>query len=318
MKVGFIGLGNVGGKLAGSLIRNGIDTVVRDLDRAAGQKFIDRGAGWADSPREMAEMCDVIITCLPSPTVCSNVMEGEDGILEGLSPGKVWMEMSTTDEAEVKRLGALVIAKGAEAVDCPVSGGCHRADTGNISIFAGCERATFEKVLPLTTVLGRRVLHTGPLGSASTLKVMTNYLATANLLTCCEALVTMKAAGMDLATTYEAMKISSGTSFVHETESQMILNGCRDVNFTMDLVLKDIGLFQTIAERNNVPLEISPMIIDIMKDGQNRYGQRASSDDIIRRLEEATGLSILADGFPDDLVDDEPEERGYEVVPPGR
>ncbi|MEM9471908.1 MAG: NAD(P)-binding domain-containing protein, partial [Pseudomonadota bacterium] len=133
MKVGFIGLGNVGGKLAGSLIRNGIDTVVRDLDRDAAQKFIDRGAGWADSPREMAEICDVIITCLPSPAACSDVMEGPDGILDGLSPGKVWMEMSTTDEAEVKRLGEMVKAKGAEPVDCPVSGGCHRADTGNIS-----------------------------------------------------------------------------------------------------------------------------------------------------------------------------------------
>lgn len=128
----------------------------------------------------------------------------------------------------------------------------------------------------------------------------------------------MAAAGIDLATTYEAMKISSGTSFVHETESQLILNGSRDVNFTMDLVLKDIGLFQKIAEKHKVPLEISPMIIDIMKDGQRRYGERANSDDIIRRLEEATGLSILADGFPAELVDDEPEEKGYEVVPPGR
>ena len=124
--------------------------------------------------------------------------------------------------------------------------------------------------------------------------------------------------GIDLATTYEAMKISSGTSFVHETESQLILNGSRDVNFTIDLVLKDIGLFQKIADQFNVPLEISPLIIDIMKDGQKRYGERANSDDIIRRLEEATGLSILADGFPAELVDDEPEEKGYEVVPPGR
>jgi 3-hydroxyisobutyrate dehydrogenase len=121
---------------------------------------------------------------------------------------------------------------------------------------------------------------------------------------------------MDLATTYEAIKISSGTSFVHETESQLILNGSRDVNFTMDLILKDIGLFQTIAERNNVPLELSPMVIDIMKDGQRRYGERANSDDIIRRLEEATGLSILAAGFPAELIDDEPEEQGYEVFPP--
>ncbi len=316
MKVGFIGLGNVGGKLAGSLVRNGFDTTVHDLDRAAAQAFIDKGAAWADTPKQMTERCDVVITCLPSPKACSDVMEGADGILHGLSAGKIWMEMSTTDAAEVARMGELVRAKGATAAECPVSGGCHRADTGNISIFVGGDRSTFERVLPLTTTLGRRVLHTGPLGTASTLKVMTNYLATANLLTCCEALTTMKAAGIDLATTYEAIKISSGTSFVHETESQLILNGSRDVNFSMDLILKDIGLFQTIAERNNVPLELSPMIIDIMKDGQARYGERANTDDIIRRLEDATGLSVLAEGFPSELVDDEPEEKGYEVVPP--
>tara|TARA_R110002073_G_scaffold114258_4_gene251396 strand:- start:969 stop:1646 length:678 start_codon:yes stop_codon:yes gene_type:complete len=223
--------------------------------------------------------------------------------------------MSTTDAAEVQRLGDAVIARGGAAVDCPVSGGCHRADTGNISIFAGCDRATFERVLPVLTILGRRVLHTGDLGSASTLKVMTNYLATANLLTCCEALVTMKAAGLDLATTYEAIRISSGTSFVHETESQVILNGSRDINFTMDLVKKDIGLFQDIAERAGVPLEISPLMVSIFDDGIARYGARAQSDDIIRRLEEATGLDITAPGFPDEMVDDEPEEPGYEVVP---
>ncbi|MGB1209762.1 MAG: NAD(P)-dependent oxidoreductase, partial [Paracoccaceae bacterium] len=170
--------------------------------------------------------------------------------------------------------------------------GCHRADTGNISIFAGCDRATFERILPLLTTLGRRVLHTGELGSASTLKVLTNYLATANLLTCCEALVTAKAAGMDLNTTYEAMKISSGTSFVHETESQVILNGSRDISFTMDLVLKDIGLFQEIAERHNVPLEISPLMIDIFKDGIARFGERELSPNIIKRLEEVTNLDI--------------------------
>ena len=108
----------------------------------------------------------------------------------------------------------------------------------------------------MLTTLGRRVLHTGEIGSASVLKVMTNYLATANLITLAEAMVTMKAAGIDLATTYEAITISSGTSFVAETEGQVILNGSRDISFTMDLVKKDIGLFQKIAEENGVPLEI--------------------------------------------------------------
>ena len=201
------------------------------------------------------------------------------------------------------------------AMDCPVSGGCHRAATGNISIFAGGPRESFDRALPLLTRLGRRVLHTGPLGSASILKVMTNYLATANLLTVCEALTTMKGAGLDMATTYEAIKISSGTSFVHETESQVILNGSRCVDFTMDLVLKDIGLFQTIAERAGIDLEISPLIIDLMKDGQSRFGARAQSDRMIERFEEATGLEIRTDGFPAELLDDEPEEEGYEIKP---
>ncbi len=315
MKIGFIGLGNVGGKLAGSLIRNGHDVTVRDLDKSIAQPFLDQGASWADSPKEMAQSCEAVITCLPSPAASAAVMEADDGLLQGFSEGKIWMEMSTTDEAEVKRLGAMVEKLGASAVDCPVSGGCHRADTGNISIFAGCERETFERIVPILKSLGRRLLHTGPLGSASILKVMTNYLATANLLSCCEALVTARAAGMDLNTTYEAIKISSGTSFVHETESQVILNGSRDISFTMDLVSKDIGLFQAIADRANVPLEISPLLIEIFKDGEKRYGPREWSPNIIRRLEDATGLSILAPGFPAEMTDDEPEEPGYEVIP---
>jgi 3-hydroxyisobutyrate dehydrogenase len=313
MKVGFIGLGNVGHKLSGSLLRNGIDLVVHDLDPAQVAKFVAKGATAGGSPAQMMQSCDAVITCLPSPAASAAVVEE---MLPHVEAGKIWMEMSTTDEAEIRRLGAEVIARGGTAVECPVSGGCHRADTGNISIFAGCDRESFDKMLPFLTIMGRRVLHTGPLGSASVLKVMTNYLATANLLTLCEAMVTMKAAGLDMATTYEAIKISSGTSFVHETESQLILSGSRDVNFTMDLVQKDIGLFQKIADDQNVPLEISPLMIEIMRDGQNRYGERAQSDRIIERLEEATGLKVLADGFPTELIDDEPEEAGYEVRPP--
>lgn len=318
MKIGFIGLGNVGGKLSGSLLRNGVDLAVRDLDESLVARFAEKGARAGESPAQMARDCDAVITCLPSPKASAEVMEGKDGILEEMKPGKIWMEMSTTDEAEVKRLGKKVLELGGEAVDCPVSGGCHRAATGNISIFAGCERETFERIFPILTKMGRRILHTGELGSASVLKVLTNYLATANLVTCCEALVTAKAAGMDLGTAYEAIAISSGTSFVHETESQVILNGSRDISFTMDLVAKDIGLFQEIANRAEVPLEISPMLVKIFQDGIERYGSRELSPNIIRRLEDKTGLKILAPGFPPEMADDEPEEEGYEVVPKNR
>ena len=318
MKVGFIGLGNAGGKLAGSLLRNGYDLTVRDLNKDLVNEFVERGANSGSSPKEMAEHCDVVITCLPSPKDCSEVMESKDGVLAGLSEGKIWLEMSTTDEAEIRRIGALVDAVSALPIDCPVSGGCHRADTGNISIFAGCTREAFELALPILTTMGRRVLHTGDLGTASKLKVMTNYLATVNLTSIAEALTTMKALGMDMNVTYEAIKASSGNSFVHETESQVILNGSRDISFTMDLVSKDIGIFNDLAKRRGLDLEIAPLIIDIFKDGEKRYGPRELSPNIIKRLEEKADVEVLGEGFPPKIIDDELEETGYEVVIKGR
>jgi 3-hydroxyisobutyrate dehydrogenase len=314
-KIGFIGLGNVGGKLAGSLLRNGADLTVRDLNRELEADFVSRGATRATSPREMAEHVDIIITCLPSPAASADVMERPNGILAGLRPGSVWLEMSTTDAAEIRRLGALVEARGALAMDCPVSGGCHRADTGNISIFAGGSRAAFDRVLPFLKILGRRILHTGELGSASQIKVVTNYLCTVHLAALAEALTVCKVAGMDMNTAYEAIRISSGNSFVHETESQVILNGSRDISFTMDLVIKDVGLFDALAKQLGVPLELSPLVLDIFKDGQRRYGPRELSPNIIKRLEQACGVDVLGTGFPALMVDDEPEAPGYEVIP---
>jgi len=314
MKVGFIGLGKVGDKLAGSLIQNGFELIVRDLDRVRAQPHLDKGARWADSPKQLAEATEMIITCLPSPAVSAKVMEARDGVLQGLAAGKIWAEMSTTDEAEVKRLGAKVRELGAVPMDCPVSGGCHRAATGNISIFVGCERETFERVLPVIKAMGRQILHTGPLGTASVLKVVTNYLATANLVTLCEALVTSKMAGLDLRTAYEAIRISSGNSFVHETEGQVILNGSRNINFTMDLVVKDMSLFQAVAQRAGVPLEVAPLMLHIFENGLTRYGPQEWSPNIIRRLEEACGVEIRAPGFPPEVVDDESECPGFEVV----
>ena len=311
MKIGFIGLGNVGGKLSGSLIRNGLDVAVHDLNAALVATKVASGAKDGQSPALLMKTCDVVITCLPSPAASAAVL---DQMLPYVKHGKIWMEMSTTDEAEVKRISTQVSKLGGEAVDCPVSGGCHRAATGNISIFAGCNRNTFERILPLLTTMGRRVLHTGEVGSASVLKVLTNYLATANLVSCAEALTVAKAAGMDLGVAYEAMAISSGTSFVHETESQVILNGSRNISFTMDLVAKDIGLFQEVANRAGVPLELNPLLINIFQDGIEKFGARELSPNIIKRLELATGLNVTAPGFPEEMEDDEPEEPGEEVI----
>jgi 3-hydroxyisobutyrate dehydrogenase len=314
LRIGFIGLGNVGSQLAGNLLRHGVDLTVRDLDPARVAPLLAHGAKAAGSPCELAASVDVVITCLPSPAVCAAVMEGPDGVLAGLARGSIWLEMSTTDSGEVRRLAARVEERGATALDCPVSGGCHRAATGNISVFAGGTREAFERVLPLLSLLGQRILHTGPLGSASQLKVLTNYLCTVHLAALAEALTVAKVAGLDLNTAYEAIRISSGNSFVHETESQVILNGSRDINFTMDLVIKDVGLFDALAREHGVPLELSPLVLGIFADGARRYGARELSPNIIRRLEDACGVRVLGQGFPAQMVDEEPKVPGYEVV----
>jgi 3-hydroxyisobutyrate dehydrogenase len=313
MKIGFIGLGNVGRKLAGSLLRNKFDLTVRDLKKNITSDFINKGAKTTNSAKELAERVDLIITCLPSPKICSEVMEAKDGVINGLSENKIWLEMSTTDESEVKRLGKLVVAKEASPLDGPVSGGCHLAATGNIAIFVGGERKTFEKILPVLTVMGRKILHTGGLGSASVLKVVTNYLASVHLAALGEAWTVAKKSNLDLTKTFKGISVSSGNSFVHETESQVILNGSYNINFTMDLVEKDMTLFNNLAKKLSTPLEISPLVLDIFKDGHKKYGSRAWSSMIVKRMEDLNNTDFRAEGFPAELVDNEPKEKGHEI-----
>ena len=313
MKIGFIGLGNVGGKLAKSLLRNKFDLTVIDLDKKLTKSFFDLGAKVTNSAKELAETVDLIITCLPSPQVCAEVMEGKDGVLNGLSENKIWLEMSTTDEAEVKRIGKKVIAKKAIPLDGPVSGGCHRAATGNIAIFVGGERNAFEKILPVLNVMGKKILHTGKLGTASVLKVITNYLASVHLAALGEAWAVAKKSKLDLNKTFKGIAVSSGNSFVHETESQVILNGSYNINFTMDLVKKDLNLFNELSKKINTPLEISPFVLDIFKDAEKKYGPKAWSSMVVKRLEDKFNLDFRALGFPDELVDNEKEEKGYEI-----
>ena len=313
MKIGFIGLGNVGGKLANNLLKNRYKLVVRDLDTKLSKIFSKKGAIVADSPQELAKECDVIITCLPSPKICKKVMTSKNGVLRGLSKNKVWLEMSTTDQFEVKKIGLMVKKKGAYALDVPVSGGCHRAATGNISIFAGGSRKVFKKILPILKCMGRKILYTGELGTASILKVITNYLASVHLAALGEAWTIAKKSKLDLKNTYKGIAASSGNSFVHETESQVILNGSYNINFTMDLVKKDMKLFNDLSKKLKTPLEISPFVLNIFNKAQRKYGSRAWSTMVVKRLEDKYKLRFRAQGFPKELIDFQKQKKGYEI-----
>ena len=194
ISVGFIGLGNLGLRLVLNLIKSGINTFIYDTDDNKKENVKDKNVTWLTSPKEIAENVDIVITCLPSPEAVASVVESKNGLLEGLSPNKLWVEMSTTDSQELLRLAKLVEEKGSMVLEAPVSGGCHRASTGNISILVGGKRIAFEKALPILKIVGLEIVHVGELGKASILKVVTNFLALTNLVTIGEALMVSKKA----------------------------------------------------------------------------------------------------------------------------
>jgi 3-hydroxyisobutyrate dehydrogenase len=255
LRIGYIGLGALGRHLAGSLLRAGFPLTVFDVDASCSVDLGRAGATCAGSIAETARASDTIITCLPSPEAVASVVAEEGGVLEALAPGGTWIDMSTNDSHELQRLATLAAAKGIDTLEAPVTGGVHRAAAGMITVLVGGKPEVFEKHLPAFDAMGGRVFYIGELGQASVIKVITNMLAFIHLVADGEALMLAKRGGLDLATAWEAIRASSGTSFVHETESQMILNGSRDISFSMDLVLKDIGLFQKLADASGVPLD---------------------------------------------------------------
>lgn len=305
MRIGFIGLGNVGAPLARNLQRAGHALTVRDLDRTRAAELLDHGAGWAETPRALAEGAEVVITSLPSPAAVAAVMEAEDGVLEGLGRDSVWIEMSTTDQAEVRRLATLAAERGTATLEAPITGGCHRAVSGDISILAGGEAGDFARCRPLLEAMGGTVLHVGPLGQASVLKVITNMLAFVHLVAAGEGLMLAAKAGIDLGRAYAGIKASSGNSFVHETESQVILNGSYNIGFTMDLACKDLGLAQALGRELGVPLEVADRVAATFARARTEYGDRAWSSQVVKLLEDACGCPLRAPGFPAELVDEE-------------
>ena len=303
MRYGYIGLGHLGAQLAASLLREGVALTVHDRNRAAADSLIAKGAVWADSPKALAARCDAVITCLPSPAVSEAVLTGADGILAGLAKGGTWIEMSTLGRDEIQRLVALAAAQGIAVLECPVTGGVHKAAEGEITVLAGGDKALFERHRPALQAMGGQIFHMGPLGSAAVIKVITNMLAFIHLVADGEALMLAKKGGLDLAQAFHAIRASSGNSFVHETEGQLILNGSYDIDFTMDLACKDLGFAMGMSREFGVPLELARRTADIFQQGRVTYGGAAQSTQIVKLLEDALGTDLRAPGFPARLTD---------------
>ena len=301
MRYGYIGLGHLGGHLAASLLRAGFPLTVHDLDRKLAERHLKLGAAWAASPRTVAEASDAVITCLPSPAVSEAVLCGKDGILAGLAKGGTWIEMSTLGRDDVLRLAASAAERGVATLECPVTGGVHRAAAGEITVLAGGDEALFERHRPALDAMGGELFHMGPLGSAAVIKVITNMLAFIHLVAAGEALMLAKRGGLDLGQAFHAIKASSGNSFVHETESQLVLSGSYDIGFTMDLAVKDLGFAMGFGREFGVPLDLAGLTYQTFIRGREAYGGGAWSTAVVRLLEDALRTDLRAPGFPSTL-----------------
>ncbi len=305
MRVGFIGLGNLGVHLATSLQRNGFDLTVNDIRKELATELLSKGAKWADSPKQLAESVDCVITCLPSPSVVKTVLLAENGVLAGLKKGGVWIEMSTNDRHVIEEIAAIAASKGIDTLESPVTGGVHKAASGKITVLIGGDKAVYDKCLPVIQAVGGKNFYMGPLGKASIIKVITNMLAFIHLVAAGEAMMLAKQGGLDMKTSFEAIKASSGTSFVHETETQLVLSGSYNIGFTMDLALKDIGFATEMGRTFGVPLELAAITEQAFVRGKAQYGGDAWSPKVIKLLEDAVGVELRAPGFPEILTDDE-------------
>lgn len=301
MHYGFIGLGHLGRFLAGSLVKAGFKVTVNDLDRANADGLIAAGAAWAADPQAVAEQVDAVITCLPSPKVSEAVLTGPHGVLAGLKPGATWIEMSTLSSDDVGRLAGFAAAKGVRMMESPVTGGVHKAASGEITVIAGGDKDLFELHRPALEAMGGEIFHAGPLGKAAVIKVITNMLAFIHLIAAGEALMLAKKGGIDLTDAFNIIKASSGNSFVHETESQVILNGSYNINFTMDLAVKDLGFALGFGKEFGVPLDLASHAMQTFIRARSQYGGSAWSSQVVKLLEDAVGTDLRAPGFPAEL-----------------
>jgi 3-hydroxyisobutyrate dehydrogenase len=224
-----------------------------------------------------------------------------DGVLEGARPGLAWIEMSTNDRDAIGAMAQRAAAKGVSTLECPVTGGVHLAASGEITVIVGGEQALFERHRPALQAMGKRIFHVGPVGSASVIKVITNMLAFIHLVAAGEALMLAKRGGIDLTQAFEVIRASSGNSFVHETESQLILNGSYNINFTMDLACKDLGFALGFGREFGVPLDLAAVAEQTFIRARQAYGGGEWSTAVVKLLEHALKTDLRAPGFPAEL-----------------
>ena len=295
MRVGFVGLGHMGAPMSRNILAAGHDLVVHDLRREAADALVADGAAWAASPREAARDRDVAITMLPGPRQVEEVLLGPAGLLDGLPPGAVWIDMSTSAPAVADRVRAVAERRDIEVLDAPVSGMASGAEAGTLQIFVGGRAGTYQRARPLLEAMGdpERILHVGPHGAGYTVKLMINLLWFAHLTATAEVLSVGTAAGVDLAVLRRCLLASPAAShFLERDVLPVLYRGDYDESFTLALACKDLGLAVDLARQAGVPAEVSAVVEQIYRRARAQYGDAGGEMLPIKLLEDLTGTPL--------------------------
>jgi 3-hydroxyisobutyrate dehydrogenase-like beta-hydroxyacid dehydrogenase len=292
VKIGFIGIGQMGKHMSRRLLEAGYPVVVHDINRAAATPLIEKGAGWADSPAAVGKSCRVVITSLPQPQDVEQVVYGKNGLMQAWRPGDIYIDMSTNSPSLIRRIASDAKVKGAKVLDAPVSGGVNGAAAGTLTIMVGGEAASLKKVRKVFEAMGQRIFPVGPVGSGNVVKLVNNLISLECNSAAAEGFALGVKAGIDPALLLEIIKVSTGDNWSARQYPNTVFQGNFEPGFKISLAYKDIKLALELGRENGVPL---PVGAAVSKDLENTIAAGFPDkgvDAVILTREKAAGVKV--------------------------
>ena len=293
MKVGFIGLGNMGNPMAANLIKAGHQLTVHDLRREAATNLLEMGAEWADTPAQCVPGNAVTLTSLPVPRDVEAVVLGEKGILEGASPGDVYMDLSTNSPTMIRRIHETCAARDVNVLDAPVSGGVYGAAAATLAVMVGGDEAIFNRMKPTLDAIGSHVVYCGPIGNGMVCKICNNMLSMGIGVLVSEALTLGVKAGVDLAVLADVIANSSGGNRrITEKFPRYLFKGNFEPGFATALAAKDVRLGTDLGREYGIPLDLANLIDQKHIEAMGRGWGSEDSDAVSKLQEEKSGVQL--------------------------
>jgi 3-hydroxyisobutyrate dehydrogenase len=300
MNIGFIGVGVMGSGMANNILKAGHKLIVYDLRREAAQPLMDAGASWANDPKSVAELSEAIFTSLPGPPEVEVAALGHNGILEGIRPGAVYIDLSSNSPTVVRNIYHRFQEKGAEMMDVPVSGGPGAAKAGKLALMAGGKEEVFHKYLPLLKTIGDKITYTGGIGNGSICKLMHNCTLYTLQAAVAECLTLGVKAGVDPKSLWRVLRdgsVGQGVLFQRSLPDTYFRGRFEPPNFALKLAFKDISLATSLGRECNVPMPLSNMALQEMISAMNRgWGEKDSRSAMLLQEERAGGVQVRIPG----------------------